>query len=288
MILWKKLQRWLLKMLNRKTRVVVYGFGKQGSFHTKLMKEYGTNIIGIISRNNKGEFEGIPFYKNLDYIDAEWCIIFVPREYAKEACLKSLDNGLNLVIITEGIKVHDIIEIIKKAEEKKLKIIGPNCPGIIRIGESKIGIMPNHIFKKGNIGIISRSGTLTYEIVNELSKNNLGQSLCLGIGGDMVIGTDFVEALKILESDKETEKIVLIGEIGGNLEEKAAEYIKNNVKKEVVAYIAGISAPKEKRMGHAGAIIEGNSGTAKSKIKALESVNVKVAILPSEIINFLK
>ena len=275
-------------MLNKESSIVVYGFGKQGSFHAKLMKEYGSNIAGIISRSNKGKFEGIPFYKTLDYVSADWAVIFIPKEYAKEACLEAIENNMNIVIITEGIKVKDSIEIMKKAREKKLIVIGPNCPGVIRVDESKIGIMPNHIFKKGNIGVISRSGTLTYEIVNELSKSNLGQSLVIGIGGDVVIGTDFVQALKILEEDKETEKIVLIGEIGGNLEEKAAEYIKNNVKKEVVAYIAGRNAPKEKRMGHAGAIIEGNSGSAESKIRALENANVKVAKLPSEIVNFLK
>ena len=275
-------------MLDKETRVIVHGFGKQGSFHTKLMKEYGTNIVGIISRGNEGDFEGIPFYKNLDSVDADFAVIFVPSLYAKKACFEALENNMNLVIITEGIKVHDTIEIIRKAKEKNLIVIGPNCPGIINANKSKIGIMPNHIFKKGDIGIVSRSGTLTYEIVNQLSNNNLGQSKVIGIGGDMVVGNTFVDALKILEDDEETKKIVLIGEIGGNLEEKAAEYIKNNIKKEVVAYIAGISAPKEKRMGHAGAIIEGNSGTAESKIKALEKVNVRIAKLPGEVVSIIK
>ena len=266
-------------------KVVVYGFGKQGSFHTKLMKEYGTNIVGIVSRSNTGDFEGIPFYKSLENVKADYCVVFVPAEFAKDACLEALEKDMNLVIITEGIKVHDTIEIVKKAKDKI--VIGPNCPGFVNVGESKIGIMPNHIFKKGDVGIVSRSGTLTYEIVNELSKNDIGQSKVFGIGGDMVVGSSFVDILKILEEDEETKKIVLIGEIGGNLEEKAAEYIKDNVKKKVVAYIAGISAPKEKRMGHAGAIIEGNSGSAESKIKALESVNVKVAKLPSEVVSLL-
>lgn len=277
-------------MINKKTKVVVYGFGKQGSFHTKLMKEYGTNIVGIISRSNEGEFEGIPFFKSLKEVEADFAVIFVPKEYAKDACFEALEKNMNLVIITEGINVHDTIEIIKKGKGKI--IIGPNCPGIIKVNESKIGIMPGHVFKKGNVGVISRSGTLTYEIVNELSKNNIGQSLCIGIGGDVVIGTSFVDALEILENDKDTEKIVLIGEIGGDLEERAAEYIKSSLLKKaspkrIVAYIAGKSAPKGKRMGHAGAIIEGNTGSYESKVKALEEVGVKVAKLPSEIVKIL-
>jgi len=287
MILWKDALKWRLNMLDKNTKVVVYGFGKQGSFHTKLMKEYGTKIVGIISRNNEGEFERIPFYKNLDNVKADFCIIFVPANFAKNAGLEALEKNMNLVIITEGMKVQDTLELLEKSKEKNLTVIGPNCPGIINVNESKIGIMPAHIFAKGKVGIISRSGTLTYEIVNELSKNEIGQSKVFGIGGDMVIGSTFVDILKILEEDKETDKIILIGEIGGSLEEKAAEYIKNNISKKVVAYIAGRSAPKEKRMGHAGAIIEGDSGSAESKIRALENAGVKVAKLPSEVVRLL-
>lgn len=274
-------------LIDKKTRVIVYGLGKQGSFHTKLMKEYGTNIVGIISRSKEGTFENIPIYKSVKDVEAEWCIIFVPAEFAKEAAFEALDNRLNLVIITEGIPVHDSIEIIKKAKQKNLMVIGPNCPGIISPGKSKIGIMPGHIFKKGYTAVISRSGTLTYEVVNELTKSRIGQSTVVGIGGDMAVGMDFTDVLKLLNKDEETRKIVLIGEIGGNQEEKAAEFIKNNVSKKVVAYIAGRTAPRGKAMGHAGAIIEGNTGTAESKINALEKVGVKVAELPSEIVGLL-
>jgi len=266
----------------------VYGLGKQGSFHTRLMKEYGTNIVGIVSRSSEAEFEGIPIIKIAKDVTADWGIIFVPAGYAKASALEALDNGLNIVIITEGMRVHEVLEIVQKAKEKGLVVIGPNCPGLISPGKSKLGIMPAHIFSKGEVGLVSRSGTLTYEIVNELSRAGIGQSTVVGIGGDMVIGSSFVDVLRLMEADKDTRKIVVVGEIGGSLEEEAAEFIKNNVSKKVVAYIAGVSAPKEKRMGHAGAIIEGNKGTAESKIKAFEAAGVKVAKLPSEIVGFLR
>jgi succinyl-CoA synthetase alpha subunit len=275
-------------LIDEKTRVIVYGLGKQGSFHARLMKEYGTNIVGIVSRSSETEFEGIPILKSVKDVKADWGVIFVPADYAKLASIEALDSGLNLVIITEGMKVHEVLDIMQKAKEKGLVVIGPNCPGLISPGKSKIGIMPAHIFRKGDVGLVSRSGTLTYEIVNELSRAGIGQSTVVGIGGDMVIGSSFVDVLRLMEADKETKKIVVVGEIGGSLEEEAADYIKNHVSKRVVAYIAGVSAPREKRMGHAGAIIEGNKGTAESKIKAFEAAGVKVAKLPSEIVGFLK
>ncbi len=293
MIQWKKELKKQLKMLvNKNTKVIVQGLGKQGSFHTKLIKKYGTKIVAVISTTKKGKFEGIPIYKTVEEAlkehKADFSIIFIPAKFAKKAALEALNNGLSLVIITEGIPVHDTIEIIQRAKKKNLLVIGPNCPGIIVPGQSKIGIMPGHIFKKGATAVISKSGTLTYEIVNQLTKNRIGQSIVIGIGGDPVIGLDFIQVLKELEKDPETKSIILIGEIGGNLEEKAAAYIKSNVSKKVVAYIAGRTAPKGKRMGHAGAIIERGVGTAESKIKALEKAGVKVAKLPSEIVKFLQ
>jgi len=267
-------------IINKNTKVIVQGItGQQGSFHTKLMKEYGTTIVAGVTPGKGGQFfEGIPVFNSvreaLEKHKADFTINFVPAKFAKTAALDALDSKLNSVIITEGIPILDSIEIMKNAKEKKLAVIGPNCP--------------SHIFKKGNIGLVSRSGTLTYEIIDQLTKNNLGQSTAIGIGGDPIIGVDFIKALELFEKDKETKKIVLIGEIGGDAEERAAEFIKKNVSKKVVAYIAGRTAPPGKRMGHAGAIISGNAGTADSKIKALENAGVKVAKLPSEVVSLLK
>lgn len=280
-------------IIDENIRAVVQGItGHQGSFHTKLMKEYGTNIVAGVTPGKAGEeISGIPVFNTvkeaLDYAPADFSIIFVPARFAKDAAFEAMDNGLNLVIITEGIPIHDSIEIMKKAEKNDLTVIGPNTPGIISVDECKLGIMPVHIFKKGKVGMISRSGTLTYEIVNELSRNNLGQSTVLGIGGDPVIGMDFIGALKLFEKDDETKKIVIIGEIGGDLEERTARFLKD-FPKHVVAYIAGRSAPPEKRMGHAGAIISAGMGTANSKIEAFRSVGIEVAKLPSEVVSLLK
>jgi len=286
------LKRLLNLLINKHTKVIVQGIGKQGSIHLKLMKEYGTNIVAAISSSKKGLIEGIPIYSDIKKAvkihKPDFSIMFIPAKFAKKPALDALSNGLNLIIITEGMLVHDTIEILTEAKKRKLIVIGPNCPGIILPGKSKIGIMPSQIFKKGSTAIVSRSGTLTYEIVNQLSKHGIGQSLAIGIGGDPVIGFDFIDALKELKKDTNTKNIVLVGEIGGSLEERAAEYIKNNISKKIVGYIAGISAPKGKRMGHAGAIIEGNSGSAESKIKALNKAGVKVAKLPSEIAGLLK
>lgn len=281
-------------IIDENTRCIIQGVtGKQGSFHTKLMKEYGTKIVAGVTPGKKGQLvEGIPVFDNvkeaLEYESADMSIIFVPAQFAKNAALEALENNLDTIIITEHMPVHDTLEIMALAEKRNRIVIGPNCSGIISPGKSKVGIMPYHIFKEGNIGVISRSGTLTYEIVNEMTRKGLGQSTVVGIGGDPVIGLNFIEGLKMFEEDEQTEAIVLLGEIGGSMEEKTAEYLKYNLSKPVVAYIAGRTAPKGKRMGHAGAIIEGYTGTAESKTKAFQEANVPVAELPSQIVELLK
>lgn len=274
-------------------KIIVQGItGKQGSFHTKLMKEYGTKIVGGVTPGKGGQqVENFPVYNTVAYCleehEANWSLIFVPAKFTKDAALEALEFGLNIVIITEGVPIHDTLEIVKKAKEKNLVVIGPNGPGFVKVNETKVGIIPGNIFTKGDVGIVSRSGTLTYEVVNKLTKNNIGQHIVVGIGGDKVVGTGFNEILKMFEDNEKIKRIVLIGEIGSEKEERAAEYIKNNVTKKVVAYIAGKTAPKGKRMGHAGAIIMGKRGTFESKIKALEHVGVKVAKDIDEIVNFL-
>jgi len=281
-------------IIDENTKYIIQGVtGNQGSFHTKLMKEYGTKIVAGVTPGKKGQvIEGIPVFDSvkeaLEYHTANVSIIFVPPKFTKSAAFEALENNLDTIIITEHIPLHDTLEIMALAEKKNRTVVGPNCPGIISPGKSKAGIMPGHIFKEGNIGVISRSGTLTYEIVNELTKNGYGQSTVIGIGGDPIIGLDFIEGLKKFEHDKQTEAVVLIGEIGGNMEEKTAEYLKYNYSKPVIAYIAGRTAPKGKKMGHAGAIIQGKTGTAESKIKSFQEANVKVAELPSQIIELLK
>jgi len=282
-------------IINKKTKVIVQGItGHQGAFHTKLMKEFGTNIIAGVTPGKQGQvIEGVPVYDKVKTAikkhNPDFSVIFVPAIYAKNAAIESLNNNLNIVVITENIPVHDILNIMKIAKKKNKIVIGPNCPGLTSVDECKIGIMNNHIFKKGNMGIVSRSGTLTYEIAYQLSKNNIGQSTVVGIGGAKIIGYNFIDAIKAFEKDNKTKKIVMVGEIGGNLEEKTAEYLlKNRPKKKIVAYIVGKSAPKGKRMGHAGAIISGNAGTYDSKKNALESAGVKVVDLPSKIIDFAK
>ena len=281
-------------LIDGNVKAIVQGVtGNQGSFHTKLMLEYGTKIVAGVTPGKGGqEIHGIPVFNSiadaLGEHDAEWSIIYVPAKFVKSAAFEALDNMLNIVIISEGVPVHDSIAIMKKSKEKGLVVVGPNCPGIISPGKSKLGIMPEHIFVQGNVGLVSRSGTLTYEIINELTRNGLGQSTAVGIGGDPVVGLDFISALKLFEEDPETKAIVLIGEIGGDMEENTAKYIKENISKPVVAYIAGKTAPKGKKMGHAGAVISGDSGTAETKVKALAKVGIKVAELPSQIPKMLK
>ncbi|MFC1617827.1 succinate--CoA ligase subunit alpha [Patescibacteria group bacterium] len=279
-------------LINQNTKFIVQGItGSQGAFHAELMLDYGTQIVaGVTPKKGGEEVHGVPVFDSVietKKFEPSWSILFVPAPFVKAAALESLEEGLNLVIITEHVPVHDALEIIRVANEKKLRVIGPNCPGLITPGEAKAGIMPGQIFKSGDIGVVSKSGTLTYEIVDHLTKNNLGQSTCVGIGGDPIIGSSFIEILELFEKDPETKKIVLIGEIGGNLEEAAAEYIKKNITKPVVGYIAGRTAPPGKTMGHAGAVVSGNAGTAESKQQALEEAGVKVAELPSEVVSLI-
>jgi succinyl-CoA synthetase alpha subunit len=280
--------------LDEDTRCVVQGItGKQGSFHTKSMLEYDTNIVAGTSPGKGGqEFEGIPVYNSIaeikEEMDVNASIIFIPAPFAKDAAFEAISQLELAVIITEHIPVHDSMEIAQYARNNDCKVIGPNTPGIITPGVGKLGIMPTHIFNPGEIGIVSRSGTLTYEVASQITKSGLGQSTCLGIGGDPVVGMDFADVLQKFEEDPGTRAMAMIGEIGGNAEEKAAEYIADNITKPVVAYIAGRTAPAGKRMGHAGAIIEGNSGTAESKMKALKAAGVEVAEQPSQIAEMMK
>ncbi len=284
-------------LINKNTKVLVQGItGYQGTLHTRIMKEYGTNIVAGVTPGKGGtKIENIFVYNTVKEAqkqhNAEWSILFVPREHAKEAALEALHNNLHIIIITEHIPVHDVIAI--KAEAKNRIMIGPNSPGIINPGEIKIGIMPHQFFTKGNIGVISRSGTLTYEIANHLTENKLGQSTVLGIGGDSINGYTFIEALQTFAEDKETKAIVMVGEIGGTAEEDAAAYIQavnyqKKYQKPIIAYIAGQTAPRGKQMGHAGALIEGSKGTAASKIKALQGAYVTVVRNPFKIANAVK
>ncbi len=276
-------------ILDENTRCIVQGItGKQGSFHTEQMLNYSTNVVAGTSPGKGGQkFGELPIYNSIEEakeeLDINASIIFVPASFAKDAAFEAISQLDLAVIITEHIPVHDSMEIVEYAKREKTTIVGPNTPGIISPGVGKLGIMPTHIFNEGNIGIVSRSGTLTYEVANQVTNSGMGESTCIGIGGDPVVGLDFANVLQRFEDDEDTAAMVMIGEIGGNAEEKAAEYINKNISKPVVAYIAGVTAPPGKRMGHAGAIIEGESGTAASKINALEDAGVYVAERPSEI-----
>jgi succinyl-CoA synthetase alpha subunit len=278
-------------IIDRNTRVLVQGItGTQGSFHTKLMLEYGTRIVAGTSPGKGGtEIHGVPIYDTFEEAQkehsADASIIFVPAPFAADAALEALENDIKkIVIITEHIPIKDAIGLMPIAEQAKATIIGPNTPGIITPGECKLGIMPAHIFKSGSVGMISRSGTLTYEIAAGLTRSGLGQSTCLGLGGDPITGLNFIDALRMFESDHQTKAVVLIGEIGGNQEELAAKYIVDNkYPKPVVAFIAGRSAPPGKRMGHAGAIVMGKAGTAESKIEAFRKAGVEVAEKPNDV-----
>jgi len=282
-------------IVDRNTRVIVQGItGTQGRFHTKAMLEYGTQIVaGVTPGKGGNKVHGVPVYDTvaqaLEKHEANASIIFVPAPFAMDAALEALENGLKtIVIITEHIPIKDAIQIMHLARKNSATIIGPNTPGIITPGECKLGIMPAHVFRRGVVGIVSRSGTLTYEIANGLTRAKLGQSTCLGLGGDPIVGLNFIEVLKMFEKDSETKAVALIGEIGGNLEELAAEYIQNEgYSKPVAAFIAGRTAPPGKRMGHAGAIVMGKAGTAQTKIEALEAAGVKVAEKPGDIAKIL-
>ncbi len=282
-------------LVNKNTRVLVQGItGRDGSFHTKLMLEYGTNIVaGVTPGKGGSDYLGIPVFDTVKEAvkktSPNTSIIFVPPQFAVDAIYEAADNGISLiVVITEGIPIHDMVKVKNYLDRKGVRLIGPNCPGVITPNECKVGIMPSHIFRRGKIGVVSRSGTLTYEIVYQLTINGFGQSTAIGIGGDPIIGSKFVDILKLFNEDNETEAVVLIGEIGGTDEQDAAEYIKKEFKKPVVAFIAGRTAPPERRMGHAGAIIAGSEGTAEEKIRAFENAGVKVASLPEEVPKLLK
>ncbi|MGA7922859.1 MAG: succinate--CoA ligase subunit alpha [Thermoplasmata archaeon] len=277
-------------LIDRDTRILVQGVtGHQGTVHTRNMRAFGSQVVAGVTPGKQGStVEGVPVFDSVreavDATGATASVIFVPAPYAKDAFLESVDAGIRLtVIVTEHIPFHDMLVMYHYGRLRGCRIIGPNCPGIGSPGKSKLGIIPNVVFQPGRVGVISRSGTLTYEIMNSLKEVGLGQSTCIGLGGDPVVGTNFVDALPLFEQDPETDVIVLVGEIGGTAEEEAAEYIHARVKKPVVAYVAGRSAPPGKRMGHAGAIIARGRGTAESKLEALKRAGVTVATLPYEI-----
>jgi succinyl-CoA synthetase alpha subunit len=277
-------------LLGRESRVIVQGItGRDGSFHAKLMKEYGTKVVAGVTPGKGGQFvEGIPVFNTVkeavEKEGADVSCIFVPAPFAADAIMEAADAGIKLIVaITEGIPIQDMVKVVKFVEEKGARLIGPNCPGLITPGEAKVGILPGHIFMRGPVGVISRSGTLTYEIVSHLTAAKIGQSTAIGIGGDPIIGTKFIDLLKLFKEDQETKAVVLVGEIGGTDEQEAASYIKAEFGKPVVAFIAGRTAPREKRMGHAGAIISGSEGTAEEKIKAFNEAGVPVAKEPREV-----
>ncbi len=274
-------------LVSSSTRLVVQGItGREGEFHTRQMIEYGTKVVaGVTPGRGGSEIAGVPVFDTVQQAvaatGANAANIYVPAPFAPDAILEAADAGLTLIVcITEGIPVLEMVRVNHWLRQRGVRLIGPNCPGVITPGQAKVGIMPGHIHRPGKIGLISRSGTLTYEIVNALSQAGYGQSTCVGIGGDPIIGTTFVDALRLFAADDGTEAVVLIGEIGGTDEEKAAEFIKGELGKPVVAFIAGRTAPPGKRMGHAGAIISGGTGTAASKVEALTKAGVKVADNP--------
>ena len=271
-------------LVNKDTRLLVQGFtGSQGTLHSEQAIEYGTNIVGGVTPGKGGQKHlNKPVFNTVEEamkeVKPNASIIFVPAKFCKDSILEAAESGIKLIIcITEGVPTLDMLEVKKRVDNLGVRLIGPNCPGVITPGETKLGIMPGSIHKPGSIGIISRSGTLTYEAVKQTTDLGFGQSSCVGIGGDPIPGSSFIDILKLFENDVQTKAIVMVGEIGGNAEEAAAEYILNNVSKPVISYIAGQTAPAGKRMGHAGAIIAGGKGTAKDKIKKLKECGVHVA-----------
>ena len=277
-------------LVDRSTRLVVQGItGKEGTFHTQQMVEYGTNVVGGVTPGKGGTtHEGIPVFNTVaDAVSeagANASVIYVPPAFAGDAIMEAADAGISLVVcITEGIPTLDMVKVKEYLADKPTRLIGPNCPGIISPGKCKIGIMPGHIHQEGRVGVVSRSGTLTYEAVGQLTALNLGQSTAIGIGGDPIVGTSHVDALSLFEADEETVGIVMIGEIGGTAEEEAAAFARKNVSKPIVAFIAGQTAPPGRRMGHAGAIIAGGKGTAAEKMAALEEAGIHVVKSPADI-----
>ena len=277
-------------LADKDTRVIVQGItGREGSFHTLQMVDYGTQVVGGVTPGKGGEWvDKLPVFDSVaravDATAANCSLIFVPASFAPDAIYEAADAGIELIIcITERIPILDMVKVRSFLDHRGARLIGPNCPGLLTPGEAKIGIMPGQIASPGSVGCVSRSGTLTYEVVHALTLAGMGQSTCVGIGGDPVNGTDFIDVLEMFESDPDTDKIVMIGEIGGSDEERAAEYITHHVTKPVVAFIAGRTAPPGKRMGHAGAIVEGGEGSAEEKIDALNAVGVKIAEHPEQI-----
>ena len=271
------------------TKLVVSGLtGREGSFHGLRNRDYGTDLVaGVTPKKGGQEVDGVPIFDSIaeavDERDANTSMIFVPARFAASAIEESIDAGIETVIaITEGIPVHDMLKAYWKARDAGVRLIGPNCPGVLSPGKANVGIIPAHFFEQGSIGVVSKSGTLTYQIGNELAQAGVGNSSIVGIGGDPIVGSDFIDVLELFEDDPDTELIVMVGEIGGDAEERAAEYIEESVSKPVVAYIAGFTAPPGKQMGHAGAIISGSSGTAEAKKEALEAKGVSVGRSPTE------
>jgi succinyl-CoA synthetase alpha subunit len=282
-------------LADKNTRLIVQGItGREGSFHTEQMIDYGTDVVGGVTPGKGGEWVlGKPIFDTakaaVDATGANTSIIFVPAAFGPDAIYEAIDAGIELIIcITEGIPILDMMKVYEYLRHSKSRLIGPNCPGLLTPGQAKVGIMPGYIAQPGNIGVVSKSGTLTYEVVYALTQAGMGQTTCIGIGGDPVIGTNFVDVLRLFEDDPLTEKVVLIGEIGGRAEVEAGAFIKANMTKPVAAFIAGKSAPPGTRMGHAGAIIEGGEGTAAEKIEALQAAGVRVADNPEQIPDLLK
>ncbi|MEA2103851.1 MAG: succinate--CoA ligase subunit alpha [Candidatus Cloacimonadota bacterium] len=282
-------------LIDKKTKLVVQGItGRDGTFHASKMKQYGTNVVAGVSPGKGGQrVDDIPVFHSVENAvketGANTSILFVPAKFAADAIYEAADAGVKLIVaISEGVPVNEMINVTQYLDRKGVKLIGPNSPGLISPRKAKVGILPGQIFKKGKIGLMSRSGTLTYEIVDHITKIGLGESTCIGIGGDPIIGMNFIDYLKLFEQDPQTEGIALIGEIGGNAEELAAKFIKENITKPVVGFIVGKTAPPGKRMGHAGAIISSGSGTAAEKIEAMQNAGIDVANEPSEVATLLQ